>query len=380
MTTKTVDIILSLKPGGSGAKQIVTDLKAVEAQANRTREKMQKLADVGNKLALAGGLIVAPFAIAMKKYVDSAKETEPISKRLVALNKKWEESQVRLGRVTAEIVLPALEKGAAMLERVIQFAEKNPGVVQAALTIGTTLVVLGGLISTTAQLVATVASIQGLAASAGIALGGGGAAAGAAGGALAGGGMAAAVTAGITAAVPFVIPTLVAAIGIAVVAPLTLGFFNALAGTNETMADLLDTAAKLPTVIGYLLGNLGRSIFSGLESMGRDIYAGFIQSLKNIIDLLPSTYPGKAAGGYAQKGIYQLGEGVGRLRGPEFVMNAETTRNAERAIGGGLTQASAASYMTNNIKLSNGMTISQQKRMMKKSENAAFNRMMSVIG
>jgi hypothetical protein len=495
MTTKQIDILLSLKPTGNGAKQVVNDLKAVEAQANRTREKMEKLANVGSKLALAGGAIVAPFALALKKYVDTAKETEPISKRLVALNKKWEESQVRLGRVTAEIVLPALEKGAVMLEKVISFAEQNPGVVQAALTIGGTLVILGGLIASTAQLVSTVATIQGLAASAGIALGGGGAAAGAASGA----GLAAGISAGFASIIPALVSALVAGFSLFIGGNIGLWIGNALAGTNQTWADILVTVKQLAVIAAFGLDSILKVIglntefakktsellFSetkkatssapvtgaaseiakattvpmaaantaienqavqhannmvAISSAGyaQEINArtmiqnknfeqiiqhqrkGFSEQLKDWVanqqaglkaqagymksvakftsdfykELAQQTsefgkalgynaggkVPGMAVGGYASNGLYHLGEGTGALSGPEFVMNAQTTRNAERAIGGGLTQASAASYMTANINLSNGMTISQQKRALKKSENAAFNRMMSVVG
>ena len=343
-----VDIEYNQKSTGDGAKKTVDGLKAIEDQANKTREKMAKLTEVGSKMALAGGAIVAPFVLAMNKYVASAKETEPTSKRIVALSKQWEDSQVRLGRVTAKIVLPALEKGAKILEDVISFAEKNPGVVQAALTIGSTLVILGGIIVTTAQLVQTVATIQGLAAAAGLGSAGGGAATGAA----VGGGL---TLAGLgTLFTSTIIPLAALAIGSVV----GLGIGNALAGTNQTLGDVWETLKKLVWLFGYWLGKLlPQTIYSALTAVGKFI-GDALGAIGNWFQ------GGKATGGYMDKpGIY-----AGAERGREFVMNASTTKHAERAIGGRLNQNSAASYMTNNIQVGNGMTISQTRRMIRESE------------
>jgi hypothetical protein len=169
MADRTIDILLNMQTKGTG--QLNKDLKVtqqalkdIETQANRTREKMEKLAGVGRKLAVTGGLIVAPFIVAMKKYVDATKETEPTSKKIVELGKRWEESQVRIGRVTAEILLPALEKALNVVDKITAFAEKNPGAVKAALGIGGTLIALGGALSIAASIMSTIATVQGLAA------------------------------------------------------------------------------------------------------------------------------------------------------------------------------------------------------------------------
>lgn len=375
MTTKTIDLILNLKAqsANAGAKQIAQGLKSIEEQANRTREKMEKLAQVGSKLALVGAAITAPFALAMKKYVDSAKETEPVSRRIVELSKKWEDSQVRLGRVTATIVLPALEKGVAILDKIITFAEKNPGVVQAALTIGSTLVILGGIITTTAQLVSTVATLQGLAASAGM----GGAAAGAAGGA----GLSAAVAAGITTASAYVIPALVAALSVAIGAQIGLGLGNALAGTNYTLADIGENARMLLTIVKVAwLDRLPKLISAGLQALGGFIgnaikaiatYIG--NAIKAMIDGIKGLFAGgRAAGGYVGSGIYRMGE-----KGREFVLSNDTTRNAERAIGGPLTQGGVTSMITNNLQIGPRDTIGRNRRVLRDMRNDIIN---SLVG
>lgn len=372
MATKTIDIILDLQPApGSvtrtekGILKIQKGLQDIEKQANRTREKMEKLANVGNKLALVGGAIVAPFALAMKKYVDATKETEPTSKRLVELSKKWEDSQIRIGRVTAEILLPTLEKTLDVVDKIAAFAEENPGAIKAAVGIGGTLVVLGGLLSTTAQIVSTIATVQGLAAGwtaanattlAGITVGGAGAAGGASAGAIG------------TAVAGALTPVLVGAAALAIGGEVGRRLTNALLGTNTTWKDIGVTVKQLLFIAGegwkmlpgflsnlfkdafsnisqivYKVGNniisgianffkgLGQSIVNGFKSFGQGISDGFGKIASAIGGLLRGK---QAAGGYANKaGLYMRGEA-----GKEFVINNSTTRAAESVIGGNLTQ------------------------------------------
>lgn len=387
MAEKNVDVEFNIHQTGDGGKKTVSGLQAIEKQAERTKQKMQQLTQVGAKLALVGGAILAPFALAMKKYTDTVKETEPVSKRLLALNKQWEESQVRLGRVTATIVLPALEAGAAILENIISFAEKNPGVVQAALTIGATLVVLGGLITTTAQIVSTLATIQGLAATAGIALGGGGAAAG-----VAGAGTAA--TAGAAGIITAIAPVAIGALALAIGGNVGLAVGNAIAGTNQTWDDILLTTKEILVINALALDNVLRyfgqdSNLEGTMSKVLGISDKFVvdanlRTAKSSTDTLAGAFGtaisilvnplahiadavsglanlfggGQASGGYAmQDGIYRRGE-----NGREFVLNNQTTRNAERSIGGQLTQERAMSMMTNNYQVGRGTTIRQTRQ------------------
>jgi hypothetical protein len=312
---------------------------------------MEKLAQVGNKLALVGGAIVAPFALAMKKYVDATKETEPTSKKIVELSKRWEESQVRIGRVTAEILLPTLEKALDVVDKVAAFAEKNPGAIKAAVGIGGTLVVLGGLISTAASIVSTIATIQGLAAGAGIALGGGGAAAG--------GGLVAAFSASLAPVLAALAPIAIIVADVALVAAtvvaaaeMTRQLVNLILGTNTTWQDIwvtvkqlgflvkygfekgLQLLQKLPSMIitgiGRYFTTLGNNIYAGLRNFGASISAGLATMANAIRSFLG--LPRKAEGGMTD-GVSIAGE-----RGREFVMSNSTTRMAESMLGGQLTQ------------------------------------------
>jgi hypothetical protein len=441
MADRTIDILLKLKPDdaslSASEKAILKQaaaLKKVEEQANRTREKMEKLTQVGSKLALAGAAIVAPLAMSMSKYLADAQKIadtnktalEPTAQRLVNLSQQWEQSQARLGKITAEIVLPALEKGIVILDKVVAFAEQNPGIVKAALTIGTTLVVLGGILATTAQLVSTVATIQGLAASAGLAsVGGAGAGVGAgAAGAAAGGGVAA-----ITGAIVAAAPVLAAAVGAAVGLFLANSFLGTEYGLKDLanigrlllvtfgqaidqVAGIFNLSTSFSDTIGRALGmtneelqrfdaavteqqraargennsNTARQIQATNSAASANIQAtnnstvaqvqatmslgmAFSQGWASLVAAIRSLFMGgRAAGGYVENGVYRMGE-----RGQEFVLNAGTTRAAEGLIGGRLTQGRALGIMTNNFQIGNGVTIRQTQQAISKNNQGIFN-------
>ena len=362
--------------------ELAKSLAAAEQRANKTREKMEKLAQVGNTLALTGAAILAPFGLAMKKYLDTTKEAEPTSRKILELSKRWEESQVKIGRITAEIVLPALEKALNVVDKIVAFAEENPGFVKAALGIGASLVVAGTLISTVASVVKTLATIQSL--TAGLGIGTSAATTAAATGTAAVGGeaaIAAGVTTALGSAVFLAAVTFAAAEG-------TRQIFNAITGQNQTWADIGNTVKQLlvfsaegwdllfgffgmetnfSTALSNLLNisdlNIGKyvttsasSIISGLgktivsaatsvwtnivnavSSMASRIWEGIVNlgnSIVSSITGLFSSIPGKAGGGeLSRPGLFK-----GAESGREFVMNNRTTKAAESIIGGKLTQ------------------------------------------
>lgn len=96
-----------------------------------------------------------------------------------------------------------------------------------------------------------------------------------------------------------------------------------------------------------------------LQAKWAAYYQQAADQLQSFIDnnnLSPSGTPtnatGRATGGYAGYGTYQLGE-----RGTEFVMNANTTADAERIMGGALTQGGLLSGLSQSqtINLSLGL-------------------------
>lgn len=337
-------------------------LKAAQQQANQLRERMEKVQQIGNRMMFVGGAMVAPFALAVRKYVETVGEGEETSRRIIELQERWAKSQVDLGRVTAEIVLPALEKALDVIDKITAFTEKNPEFVKAAVGIGASLVVLGGIVSTTAQIISTIATIQGLVSGAGLAgLGGAGGAAG-------GSGLAAAIASGISTAGPII--AIAAAVVIA--AELTRRLMNWVLGTDTTWKDIGTTLYQLvviategwkilPGMLMEMVTNLSRqfaeiimrsvSILSSsvrgfFTTLGQRIYDGFVKFGNYIRDgfgKLAAIFGARQrnsqgaqvcdSGGYVGKGLW-ANKGA-----PEFVLSNNTTRAAESVVGGGLTQA-----------------------------------------
>lgn len=343
------------------------NLQASATRANQLRERMEKVAQVGNRMIVAGSAIVAPFLLSMRKYVDMQSQLDPSQqsetyKQIVELQKDWADSQAEIGQVTAEILVPVLRDALDIVKQIAAFAKEHPGAIKAALGIGGTLVVLGGMLSTAATIVSTIATVQGLAAGLGI----GGAAAGGVGLA----GLGASIASAIAAAAPFI--AIAAAVVIA--AEGTRQILNWALGTNQTWADIGITLKQLGIIIveGWKAGfkelgklisnvtltiknlnnaitsvirngisNLVNSFSNGLRmvadyigNLGIRIWDGISSIAESIRASISGLFSGsRASGGYVGSGVYRVGE-----RGREFVLSNSTTRAAESMMGGQLNQ------------------------------------------
>ena len=316
-------------------QNLAKSLKAAQDQANKTRERMEKLVQVGSRLAMAGAAIVAPFALSVNKYLDAQKKLEANgetmdenARRMVALQERWAASQERIGKVATEILLPYLEKALNLVDKIAAFSEKHPDAVKAALGIGASMVLIGGALSTVGSIVGTLATIQGLFAGAGAAGGTG------------------AITAAISGAIPAILTGITAILAspltwaVAALA-LTVPIMNWLLGTNQTWKEIGENGKKALIIIGYGVDKLLRGIGGFFSSMGAKIWDGLVRLATSVVEgvgsaitRLLSLIPGRAEGGYMPTGLYNVSEGGKR----EFALNNSTTKAAEQMIGGQLTQ------------------------------------------
>jgi hypothetical protein len=164
-------------------------------------------------------------------------------------------------------------------------------------------------------------------------------------------------------------PIVVTGLALAIGGNVGLAVGNAIAGTNQTWADIGETAKMilalngmaLDKMIGFFGGHsdvfgavsdaLGISdqnqanamaalsgketsaIVNGQANAANSTNATLQSGFGAWLDSIGKWFGGgKASGGYVTNRIY-------RMHPNEFVMNAHTTRNAERALGGGLTQS-----------------------------------------
>lgn len=373
MPTATVDLLLNMETGKApNLSGMESGLKRIENQANRTRERMEKIVQVGNRIAMAGAAMVAPFALAMNKYLEAQKEIEKNggvmdanARRMIALQERWAKAQERIGAVATEVLLPYLEKALDLVDKIAAFAEQHPDAVKAALGIGSAMVLIGGALSTVGTIVQTLATVQGLMAGVG-----------AIGGAEGIGASLVAIAPAIGSAIAAAAPFLAIAAAVALAAEATRNILNWALGTNTTWADIGVTIKQLfaisaagwqtvpqqlSTIYGGIFQNgvqiiqkLGDIFVRNLNIIGQFIVNGvgrWLDSLRNSfinaimnsarfianavssLSRIFSGLTGKATGGYVGNQVVRVGE-----RGREFVMSNSTTRAAESIIGGSLTQ------------------------------------------
>jgi hypothetical protein len=230
------------------AKQQAASKAQIDAQNQyraslmKTKETAMQLAGVANSISMAGVAMLAPFIAATVKFAASASKGDAVAIQYRASMASMENSTIRLGRATADVLNPILANTASILSDIVGFMEQNPDAIKTFLAVGGTLAVGGKIAAGGLTLASQVATIK-LAQSA--AMGGVTAIAGqATGGALAGGGIAAAATA----AAPVIIPILIAAgiVALAVAAAVALKNSGVI---DEAQAKIAATGTAYPGII-----------------------------------------------------------------------------------------------------------------------------------
>ena len=147
---KTLDIILkygldssALQQTTAGVNSTTTALANQEQQLRRNRTELRELGQVFTAIGLAGAAIYVPAIAASQEYLKSAGQNEALSRQWLADTDKIKQSTIDIGRVVTEGLLPGYNDIAGISRSVANFAQQNPGVIQAAVTIGGALVAIG---------------------------------------------------------------------------------------------------------------------------------------------------------------------------------------------------------------------------------------------
>jgi hypothetical protein len=147
---KTLDIILkygldssALQQTTAGVNSTTTALANQEQQLRRNRTELRELGQVFTAIGLAGAAIYVPAIAASQEYLKSAEQNEALSRQWLADTDKIKQSTIDIGRVVTEGLLPGYNDIAGIARSGANFAQQNPGVIQAAVTIGGALVAIG---------------------------------------------------------------------------------------------------------------------------------------------------------------------------------------------------------------------------------------------
>lgn len=114
-------------------------------ELGRVRENAEKLEGISIRAGAAGLAILAAYQQTAQAYIEKTGGAESTGQKWLATSRKLEESQVRLGRVTADALNPLRENLAGALNLVAAIAEKSPQTAQAIATIGAGITGLGGV-------------------------------------------------------------------------------------------------------------------------------------------------------------------------------------------------------------------------------------------
>lgn len=151
--------IAAMKQEASAMRKIAA-LRAKEI--GELKERAAWIERGAKPLLTAGIAGFTALSLIAKKYIDNTAESNEITKAWAENSAKIEQSQMRIGKVAAEALLPMFTKLADITEKVADYVEKNPEVVSAGLNVAKWSIAIGAigvLISKGIKLYADVAMI-----------------------------------------------------------------------------------------------------------------------------------------------------------------------------------------------------------------------------
>src|SRR3972149_2043801 len=177
---KILRVILRYTSDEAAVKKVTDEIKAIEAaekkatiEAEVFRKKLENIKNTAEKLGSIstmitgiGAVLAGPFILAAKNYVEKVGQSEQISRRWLAATEKISKAQMEIGRIATTSILPMLEKVASIAEAAAEFAQKHPGVVEAAVKIGMAMAAVGAIGLAVSKGIRLVADIKFLAATA----------------------------------------------------------------------------------------------------------------------------------------------------------------------------------------------------------------------
>ncbi|MBN1815046.1 MAG: hypothetical protein JXA14_24645 [Anaerolineae bacterium] len=142
-----------------GVKEVEKSLKSTEEQMRKLRESGEQLTSVGLRLAAFGAAVSGPFVLAARSYVQYAGQADTYSRRWLAATGDLEQAQIRIGRVAARELVPALELAADLADKASRFVEHHPEIIRAALLIGGATAGASALLSVGGQLQSVIGTL-----------------------------------------------------------------------------------------------------------------------------------------------------------------------------------------------------------------------------
>lgn len=158
----------------NGAKDLEKRTSQIQRNWWRTQRVLRASALIFRNITIAGTALWAPLVAGAQSY---AKEIEKIDNYSEKTSDAWlaqvrqlHNAQLRIGRTSAEVLLPYLEKVTNLAGKAAGYIEKHPGLIEAALKTGVAVTTVGVLGTLVTQGIKMVVDVKFVAASATLSL------------------------------------------------------------------------------------------------------------------------------------------------------------------------------------------------------------------
>jgi hypothetical protein len=141
----------SLEQVRTGAKSVASALKEIETQAQKTRERMERLESTSVRIGIAGLGILRIYQQQAAAYSKVATMSDEVGRRWIEANRRLEASNVRSGKIAAEAMTPYLNLMASVNETLASIGEKYPLLAKIGLAVGGAITAAGGTGAVIAQ-------------------------------------------------------------------------------------------------------------------------------------------------------------------------------------------------------------------------------------
>lgn len=149
----------SVKQADKDARTFNVSLETTQRSFHNLRMAGRELAQVGTLFAVAGGLLTAGLVADANNYVKTVGIINQTSAQWLGYENQIREANLEIGETAAQALLPTMKAAADFMERVANFVQQNPWLVQGALTVGGILAALGVATRVIAELIRVTADI-----------------------------------------------------------------------------------------------------------------------------------------------------------------------------------------------------------------------------
>jgi len=163
------------KTVNTGAQTTATGLKKVTEESDNTtksfhalRMEGMELRQLGTVLTLGGGLLTAGLIADANNYVKTIGAINQGNIQWIGYENQIKNANLEIGESARDALLPALKEGADLMVQIANIVKANPWIAEAALGVGSVMLVLGSVTVIISELVRVVADIGLLLTKAGI--------------------------------------------------------------------------------------------------------------------------------------------------------------------------------------------------------------------